>query len=158
MEVAIPVKEIYCMDRPTPQKSTIESGKILWKLISLLSLNSLTFSHDGIDKLKKLLNIFIELNSSHLANEVEAITSFSPSFITKRFDAQAWKGFTRGMNIELIFNDTIVNHGLPLSLVISKFLASYTTINTFVDVTVKNTSWNRTLKVWEQHLGLKEYL
>lgn len=158
VEVAIPVKEIYCLDRPTPQKSTIESGKILWKLISLLSLNSLTFTNNCIDKLKKLLNIFVELNASHLSNEVDAITSFSPSFITKRFDDQAWKGFTRGMNIDLTFDDSIVNHGLPLSLVISKFLASYTTINTFVDVTVKNTSWNRTLKVWEQQLGLKEYL
>lgn len=158
VEVAIPVKNIYCINRPTPQKSTIESGKILWKLISLLSLNSLSFTKNGLEKLKKLLNIFVELSMSQLSNEVNAIVSFSPSFVTKRFDDQMWKGFTRGMNIELIFDDSIPNHGLPLSLVISKFLASYTTINTFVDVTVKNTSWNRTLRTWKQHLGLKEYL
>lgn len=157
-EVAIPVKNIYCVNRPTPQKSTIESGKILWKLISLLSLNSLSFTANGIEKLKKVLNIFVELNASQLSNEVDAIVSFTPSFITRRFDDQAWKGFTRGMNIDLTFDGSIPNRGLPLSLVISKFLASYTTINTFVDVTVKNTSWNRTLKTWKQHLGLREYL
>lgn len=158
IETAIPVKNIYCAERPTAQKSTVESGKILWKLISLLSLNSLSFTSDGTEKLKTLLNIFVELSTSRLGNEVESISNFVTSFATKRFDEQAWKGFTRGMNIEITFDDKVHNLGLPLSLVISKFLTSYITINTFVDVTVKNTEWNRIVKKWNQQMGIKEYL
>ena len=81
-----------------------------------------------------------------------------PLYQLKRFDEQAWKGFTRGMNVEITFNDELVNRGLPLSFVIANFLASYTTINTFVDVIVMNTAWNRSLRTWTHQLGNREYL
>ncbi|MDR2781218.1 MAG: type VI secretion system baseplate subunit TssF [Holosporaceae bacterium] len=158
IEISIPTTKIYCVDRPTPQKSSIKSGEILWKLISALSLNSISFSKDGVKKIRDLLRVFADISGSILEIEVDAIVSIDSFISTRRFDEQTWRGFVRGANIEITFDDSIQNLGLPLSLVLSKFLSSYTSINTFTDVIVKNISKNGVLKEWKQQFGIQNYL
>ncbi|MDR1983102.1 MAG: type VI secretion system baseplate subunit TssF [Holosporaceae bacterium] len=158
IELSVPTKKIYCIDRPTPQKPSIKSGEVLWKLISALSLNSISFSEDGIKKIRDILRVFADISGSILEREVDAIASIDSFITTRRFDEQTWRGFVRGADIEITFDDRIQNLGLPLSLVLSKFLSSYTSINTFTDVIVKNTSKNGILKKWKQQFGIKNYL
>lgn len=156
IELSIPVKKIYCVDRPTHQKPSIRTGKALWKLISALALNSISFSSDGIKKIKEVLNVFADIYESNLLKEVDAILSIDSTITTKRIDEQTWRGFIRGAEIEITFDDALYNLGLPLSLVLAKFLSSYTTINTYTDVTVK--SKNKVLRKWEQQFGIQNYL
>jgi type VI secretion system protein ImpG len=158
MEISAPVKKIYCIDRPTPQKPSIKSGETLWKLISALSLNSISFSNDGIKKIQDVLRVFTDISGSILETEIDAIVSVGSSITTRRFDEQTWRGFVRGTNIEITFDDSIQNLGLPLSLVLAKFLSSYTSINTFTDVIVKNIAKNGVLKEWKQQFGVQTYL
>ncbi|MDR0632316.1 MAG: type VI secretion system baseplate subunit TssF [Holosporaceae bacterium] len=158
VELSVPVRKIYCMDRPTPQKPSIKSGEALWKLIAALSLNSISFSQDGIKKIRDVLKVFADISGSTLDREIDSIVSISNSITTRRFDEQTWRGFVRGTNIQITFDDTIQNLGLPLSLVLSKFLSSYTSINTFTDIFVKNTAKNGILKEWKQQFGIKNYL
>jgi type VI secretion system protein ImpG len=158
LELSAPIKKIYCTDRPTAQKPSIKNGETLWKLISALSLNSLSFSTDGISKIREVLTVFADAARSSLAGEIEAIVSIDSFVTTKRIDEQSWRGFIQGSNIEITFDDTIFNLGLPLSLILSKFLSSYTSINTFTDVSVKNISRNGILKKWNQKFGIKNYL
>ncbi len=156
IEVSAPIKRVYCLDRPTVQRPSIQNGRSLWKLISALSLNSISFSTEGVEKIREVLNIFTDIANSNLSKEAEAILSINSSIITKRADEQTWRGFIRGTEIEISFDDSIENLGLPLSLVLSRFLSSYTTINTFVDVIVK--SKDRVVKKWEQQFGIQNYL
>ncbi len=158
IELSAPIKNVYCLDRPTNQKSSIKTGEILWKLISALSLSSLSFSADGIKKLKEILYIFADIADSNLSGEIDAILSIDSTIQTKRLNEQIWKGFARGTNVEISFDESIANLGLPLSLIISKFLSSYTSINTFVEVSVKNTSKNRELRKWKHNFGSTNYL
>jgi type VI secretion system protein ImpG len=158
MEVSAPVKRIYCVDRPTPQKPSIKSGETLWKLISALSLNSISFSSDGIKKVRDVLRVFTDISGSVLETEIDAIVSVDSFVTTRRFDEQTWRGFVRGTNIEITFDDSVQNLGLPLSLVLAKFLSSYTSINTFTDVIVKNIAKNGVLKEWKQQFGVQHYL
>jgi type VI secretion system protein ImpG len=158
IEISVPAKQIYCADRPTIQKPCIKSGEILWKLVSVLSLNSVSFSPEGISKLKEVLNVFADITRSNIAEEVDSIVSMNSSIVTRRIHDQVWNGFARGSNIEILFDEYIPNMGLPLSMVIAKFLSTYTAINTFTEVSVKNVSKNGVLKRWDQHFGLKNYL
>ncbi|MDR2766146.1 MAG: type VI secretion system baseplate subunit TssF [Holosporaceae bacterium] len=158
MELSAPVKRIYCADRPTVQKPSIKKGEVLWKLISALSLNSISFDKGGINKIRELLEVFADASGSPLGVEVDSIVSLDCSVATGRVDEQTWRGFVRGSNVEITFDDAISNLGLPLSLVLSRFLSSYTSINTFTDVSVKNISTNGILKRWEQQFGAKNYL
>ncbi|MDR1236012.1 MAG: type VI secretion system baseplate subunit TssF [Holosporaceae bacterium] len=156
IEISVPVTKIYCLDRPTPQKPAIKSGEMLWKLISALSLNSISFSRDGIKKLREVLRVFAD--GSLLDAEIDSIVSIDSFISTRRFDEQTWRGFVRGANIEITFGTDIQNLGLPLSLVLSKFLSSYGSINTFTDVIVKNVAQNGVLKEWKQQFGTQNYL
>ncbi|MDR3179953.1 MAG: type VI secretion system baseplate subunit TssF [Holosporaceae bacterium] len=158
IEISTPVKRIYCADRPTIQKPCLKSGEILWKLVSALSLNSISFSGDGVNKLKEVLNIFADISRSNIAEEVDSIVSIGSDIVARRINDQAWSGFVRGSSIEILFDEYIFNMGLPLSMVIAKFLSTYTSINTFTEVSVKNVSKNGVVKRWDQHFGSKNYL
>lgn len=158
LELSAPVNNVYCLDRPTDQKQSIKNGETLWKLISILSLNSLSFNSDGIKKLKEILNLFADISNASLMREVDSIVSIESSIKTKRINNQAWCGFVRGSCIDITFDETLSNLGLPLSLVVSKFLTEYTSINTFTEVSVKNLSRNGILKKWDYNFGNKNYL
>lgn len=158
IELSAPVSDIYCVNRPTNQISSIKKGEILWKLISALSLNSVSFDKSGISKLKEVLEVFADVSKTALGGEVDAILDISCYPKTKRIDDQTWRGFVRGSCVEITFDESIFNLGIPLSLVISKFLSSYTTVNTFTEVCVKNTERNEILKTWDQTFGIKNYL
>ena len=156
VEISLPVKQIYCVNRPTPQKNSLKNGAVLWKLISLISLNSLSFSEHGIMKLKEILRLFSDMTNSSLSREIDAIFEMSSHLDVKRITNQSWYGFIHGTNIEICFDDNLYNKGLPLSLVISKFLSCYTGINTFTDISVK--SQMGMLRKWEMQLGSRNYL
>lgn len=158
IELSVPIKNIHCINRPTNQISSIKEGEILWKLISALSLNSISFDKDGILKLKEVLEIFANISKTSLGGEVDAILDVSCHTKTKRIDKQTWRGFIRGSCVEITFDESIFNLGIPLSMVVSKFLSSYTTINTFTEVCVKNTEKNGILKIWDQNFGIRNYL
>lgn len=157
-EASVPVSQIYCADRPTPQRPAILAGEIFWKLISILSLNSMSFSENGIQKIKMILQTFANLAASPSKNEVQALIGLQSTMSVRHFNEQSWKGFIRGTEVELTFNDDIVNLGLPLSMVLSKVLTLFTTINSFVDVVVKNTSHHGILRKWQHRLGIQNYL
>ena len=158
IELSSPINAVYCLDRPTDQKSSIKNGEMLWKLVSALSLNSVSFSSDGIKKLKEILNLFADAANASLTREIDAIMSVESSIKTKRISNQTWCGFVRGSCIDITFDETISNLGLPLSLVISKFLTMYTSINTFTEVSVRNTTRNGVLKKCNHNFGNKMYL
>lgn len=155
-ELSLPVKQIFCVNRPTSQKNSLKNGAVLWKLISLISLNSLSFSEHGIMKLKEILRLFSDMTNSSLSREIDAIFEMSSHLDVKRITNQSWYGFIHGTNIEIHVDDNLYNKGLPLSLVISKFLSCYTGINTFTDISVK--SKMGMLRKWEMQLGSRNYL
>ena len=90
--------------------------------------------------------------------KIDTIVTIESSIKTKRINNQAWCGFVRGSCIDITFDETLSNLGLPLSLVVSKFLTEYTSINTFTEVSVKNLSRNGILKKWDYNFGNKNYL
>ena len=157
-EISTPTKNIFCVERPTSQKTSIKTGEILWKFVSALSLNSISFNSDGIKKIKEIVGIFADISISSLRGEIDAMIDVKCKTKTKRVCNQTWQGFAVGSSIEITFDDSISNFGIPLSLVISKFLTSYTSINTFTEVIVKSTTKNGILKKWEQHFGIQNYL
>lgn len=148
IEISIPATRIYCIDRPTPQVDSPKTGEFLWKLISILSLNSISFNEHGIQKIKNILETFATHMNSRLSGEIDSIISLNCNQQVKRIGNQTWQGFAIGTDVEITFDHTIVNLGLPLSLVLSKFLSSFIPINTFVEVSVKNVTKNGIVKKW----------
>ena len=53
---SLPIRKIYCVDRPTAQKDPIRQGTFLWQLISMCSLNSMSIYSNGGKKLQAILD------------------------------------------------------------------------------------------------------
>lgn len=155
-ELSLPVKQIYCINRPTAQTNSLKNGELLWKIISALSLNSISFFDHGMKKFKEVLRLFADVTNSNLDDEINAITGIECHHAIRRTVQQSWYGFINGTEICLNFDNQLHNCGLPLSLIVSKFLATYTTINTFSEVSVK--TQNGLVKKWAKQTGIKNYL
>lgn len=156
VEQSLPVKKIYCVDRPTPQKSSIENGESLWKIISMLSLNSISFFENGAEKLKDIISVFSDGISSHLSSEINAIEDMRFSNVTKLHNGSEWRGFIRGTGIEIDFDNSVSNLGIPLSLILSNFFEVYCHINTYTELTTLVNG--KRIKTWPIKIGLHNYL
>lgn len=151
---SLPIDSAYNIDRPTQQKPAIHTDT-MWHLISILSLNNIAFDQAGIGKLKEILLTFANISNSHLKSEVYSMSDFEIQN-TNMYIRDDWKTFIKGYNVSIKFDSDIKNDGIPLSFVLSKFLASYANINTFVELSVKNTS-NECIKTWKAEIG-KQHL
>ena len=134
----------------------MKNGSVLWKLISILSLNSLSFAENGMDKLKEILRLFSHISGSIFDYEIDAIVDVKSKVNVKRVLNQSWYGFLHGSDITITVDDKLYNRGIPLSLIISKFLSTHASVNTFVDVHLK--SHEGILKTWSTQFGNTPYL
>lgn len=155
-EISLPVEKIYCLERPTSQKIFLKNSDALWKVISMFSLNSISFVENGLEKLKDILSIFSDGLNSNLYSEIEAIENFTCRNVSMLNKNSEWKGFVRGNRINIEFDSSLLNSGIPLSLILSNFFSVYCSINTYTELT---TSINgKVRKVWPINLGLQNYL
>lgn len=152
IERTLPVKQIYCLLRPTPQSNAICDGEAIWKLISMLSLNSLSFS-DPTEFRKKLNEIVSVFAHKNTVNEVDNITNVAIRKTTKLHKSEAWKGFIRGTSIDITFDTS--DSGMLFSYILSNMFSVYTSINTFTELTTINETGSKT---WDMNTGLHNYL
>ena len=120
----------------------------LWNLVSILRLNhaSLVDGADGLVNLQDLLMLFAGESASNQA-QVRAIKSLSAKPATMRKGNDVWRGLCTGTDVSIEFEQDAFIGGsvLLFSRVLAEFLSLYTTVNSFVRVTVM-----RNGQVWKR--------
>lgn len=150
---------ITCLYEPSEQRDPPLSGATLWRLVSLLRLNheSLVGGGNGVQTLRDMLSLFASSSARDLG-QINGVRSLEARGVTARVGGDAWRGFCRGTEVQLGFEETAFVGGSPLllSAVLARFFALYTTVNSFVRLTARRNGedWKR----WEPMCGRQHLL
>ena len=139
---------IKCLYGPSAQRPAPLAAQAMWRLVALLRLNhgSLVDGSDGVQALRGMLRLFCDESARELA-QVRGLSLLEARPATARISHEGWKGHCRGTEVDVEFNEEAFVGGSPLllSAVLARFLALYTTINTFVRLRVR-----RRNEIWHQ--------
>jgi type VI secretion system protein ImpG len=139
---------VRCLYEPTQQRDPPMGSETLWRLVSLLTLNhqSLVDGSTGRDQLREMLTLFAG-DSKRDHEQIRGIRELEARSVTARVGADAWRGYCRGTEVLLEFEEEAFVGGSPLlmSAVLARFFAMYTSINSFVRLGVR-----RGDEVWKQ--------
>ncbi len=130
---------IRALYQPSLQRAPALEAKALWSLVGLLRLNhrSLVDGTAGVQNLQQMLLLFAG-DSARDQAQVRGIKSMSASPATARLGRELWRGHCRGTDIVLEFDPDAFIGTSPLVLagVLSRFFALYTSVNSFVRLSV----------------------
>jgi type VI secretion system protein ImpG len=139
---------VRCLYEPTSQRTPPMGSETLWRLVSLLTLNhqSLVDGSTGKDQLHEMLSLFAS-DSTRDHEQIRGIANLKARSVTGHIGTEAWRGYCRGTEILLEFDEEAFVGGsrLMMSAALARFFAMYTSVNSFVQLRV-----NRGEEVWKQ--------
>lgn len=156
-DVAAPVAHIVCLTKPTPQIAPPSDGSTLWRLVSHLSLNYLSFSsgEDSLTGLREILRLYCSSERSVAHQQIAGIREMSLRRTVQRVGRQAWRGFCNGTEVTLTFDENAYVGGgaFLLAMVLNRFFALYTSVNSFTQLVVKSQQREGDWKRWQPMAG-----
>jgi type VI secretion system protein ImpG len=170
LKLAAPVSEVRCVRTPTlPLRPPRHRRGAYWRLLSHLSLNhlSLTDPEEGRLALQEILRLydFSDADSGHqraevLALLVEGLIGVSSRRVVGRVGEAAAAGFCRGVEVTIeLDEEKYVGTGAFLfASVLERFLALYTTVNSFTQLVAVAKQGGRVIKRWPPRTGDKPLL
>jgi len=151
--------QINCLYEPTAQRDPPLGSETLWRLVSLLTLNhqSLVSGATGTEQLREMLTLFAS-DSMRDREQIHGIRGLSAQSITARVGQDAWRGYCRGTEVVLEYDEEAFVGGSPLllSAVLARFFAMYTSVNSFVRLSVRR--GDEIWKQWEPMSGRQQIL
>ncbi|WP_325345702.1 type VI secretion system baseplate subunit TssF [Xylophilus sp.] len=127
--------QVRCLYEPTPQHDPPLGSESLWRLVSLLTLNhqSLVDGSTGREQLREMLLLFAS-DSRRDHAQIRGIAGLSARGVTAHVGTEAWRGYCRGTQVTLDFDEDAFTGSSPLMLaaVLARFFALYTSVNSFV--------------------------
>jgi type VI secretion system protein ImpG len=145
---------VRCLYEPTAQRDPPLGSETLWRLVSLLTLNhqSLVDGSTGREQLREMLLLFAS-DSRRDHAQIRGIAGLSARGVTAHVGTDAWRGYCRGTQVTLEFEDDAFVGGSPLmmSAVLARFFAMYTSVNSFVRLAVR--SGDEIRKQWAPMTG-----
>jgi type VI secretion system protein ImpG len=136
-----PLQRISCLTAPTRTLRPAWGYGLLWRLISHLSLNHLSlYSPDGDpDALREILRLYDVRDSDETRGMIQGLQSVRARRITGRPGGSIAGGFARGLEVTLEFDEKKFtgNSVYLMAAVLERFLAMYSSINSFTQTTVK---------------------
>ncbi|SEH09164.1 type VI secretion system baseplate subunit TssF [Candidatus Venteria ishoeyi] len=164
IEAVAPLTHITCLNKPTPQLDPPLRGDSVWRLVSHLSLNHLSLtanSEESLLALRELLRLY-QFAAPHkpIDRQVAGIRSLACKQSVERLGPDAWRGFVRGFEITLEFDDELYvgSSAFLLASVLNHFFPLYTSANSFTRLVIKNTRKEGIWKKWPSRTGEKTLL
>lgn len=142
LEVDLPVSGVINLMRPTPQTDPIDQGAALWRLVSHLSANhvSATSGEDGtgLGSLRALWSIYRGGGETGPASLADGFTSLETRRVVRQIGTDAWRGFCRGVEVTLTFDETrVADPGVYLfGCVLSRYFGLTTSVNSFAELVI----------------------
>jgi type VI secretion system protein ImpG len=157
IEEAAPASEIVCLTKPTQQLDPPLAGSTLWRLISHLSVNFLSLSDDaeGLKALREILALYSYLNDAAVVQQVSGIRNLRSKKVVRRIGTDAWRGFCRGVEIELLFDEELYvgSSAFLFGSVLNRFFALYASVNSFTQLVIRSKQRDGIWKKWPAVIG-----
>ena len=137
------LSHVRCLTKPTETVRPPQRRAVQWRLISHLNLNplSLVESREGKpEALQEILHLYNFGDSSATRQQILGITEIESRKVVRRIGGHIGAGFIRGLETSLTFDEQqFVGGGMYLfACVLERFLALYTTLNSFSQLVVKS--------------------
>jgi type VI secretion system protein ImpG len=152
-----PVRRITALAQPTPLVRPRVESALLWRLVSLLSLNFVSLVEGGPAGLQELLRLHNVRDSAAADKEIQAIVGLTASPTYARIASEHGLAFGRGHRVSLeLDEDQFVGGGVYLfASVIERFLGLYTSLNSFNVLRVTTRQRREAVKEWPPRAGWK---
>jgi type VI secretion system protein ImpG len=152
-DVAAPISAIVALRKPTRPIDPPLGGQMLWRLVSHLSLNYLSLGEmeDSLKALREIFNLYCPPDAAAQRKQIQGIRRLSHRQVVRRMSSgAAWKGFCRGMEVELLFdeNEFVGGSAFLFASVINQFLALFASTNSFTQLLIRRSA--RESEVWKQ--------
>ena len=159
IEVDAPVSRILCLGGPTRQLSPPMRGQTLWRLVSHLSLNHLSLRGGEVSlaALREILRLYGHAGDDSIEKQIVGIHALSSRPIVRRIGSEAWRGFCRGTEITLEFDETLYAgaNAFLLSAVLSQFLALHAATDSFTELVARSRQREEVWRRWPAQAGEK---
>lgn len=155
VEKALPISEIKLVNGLSDEVMLNVSDDYMWKLITLLSLNSLSLNGDNdLKQIENIINFFKDmLNiSNSKENLSNAIKNISVDSSTKHILKDGWRGFVHGYCVTLELDRNNCNSPVLFGAIMEKIFSNFVQMDSFVDVAVM--SGGGVIKKWSMGNGV----
>ena len=157
-----PVNTITAVTKPTPHLTPDQIGSRPWALVSQLALNHLSLA-DGpqaLPALKDILRLHVGANKEAGLKQIDALTGLSCRPVMLPVDKDGWRGFVRGIHVQLEMNRSHFNDSNPVLFcsVLRHFFTLYANINNLVEVSLKTRDIQEGPTQWQALAGAKTIL
>ncbi len=152
-----PIERIVALVKPTDAILPPANASLLWRLVSQLSLNYLSLASDNGDAFREILRLHNFGNSIAADKQIQGITELRGKPHFARLSSDSGVSFARGTRIELeIDEEQFAGSGVyTFSSVLDRFLALYTSMNSFSQLVVRTRQRKGVLKQWPARSGQK---
>jgi type VI secretion system protein ImpG len=155
MTGAAAIKRIVALRKPTRTLRPPLDGKMLWGLISQLSLNYLSIVGNGREGLQKMLELHDFSDSPEVKKQISGITAVDSRRHFARVISEHGISFARGMRVEMEFDEEqFTGAGTYLfASVLEKFLGLYVSMNSFSQFVARCRQRKEPLGEWPPRAG-----
>jgi type VI secretion system protein ImpG len=149
---------IRCLRKPTASLRAPLRRGAQWRLISHLSLNFLSLVEgegaSGPEALQEILKLYDFADSSASRQQIAGLTGVSARRVLRRVGS-ASSGFVRGLEVSIEFDEAqFIGSGIFLfASVLERFLALYSSVNSFSQLVASTRQREGLLKRWTPRAG-----
>ena len=168
VEEAVPVLRdesrpgIYALTKPTFQLSPPLDGPTYWRLTSHLALNyiSLTEGEESLKALREFIKLYSYIDLRSVEQAAHGIRDMSARQVVRRIGDEAWRGFCRGVEVTLTFDESLYagSSAYLLASVLNHFLALHAPVNGFTELVIKSTNRKGIWTRWPPMAGAQPLL
>lgn len=156
------VFQVSCLTKPTLELDPPLGGKTLWMLVSHLSVNHMSMSSgpEGVQALRGLLHLYQAGNQSRSDGEINGIKTMATRQVMRRMTTDAGRGFVRGTEIALTFDERLFAGASPfaLAMVLNRYFAMYSAVNSFTQLVIRSAQREGDWYTWEPMSGQQPVL
>lgn len=156
LEDAAPVGQAMLLYKPTLPRYRAGTGETAWRLVSQMALNhlSLTTGPDALEALQEILTLHT-LDDPAARVQVAALRTMAVRPIVQRVGRDAWRGFCRGLSVNLEIDERGFVGASPLVFgeVLSRFMGLYASINSFVQLSFRSMQRGGEWRTWPSVTG-----
>jgi type VI secretion system protein ImpG len=155
LEGSAPLSRIRYLVKPTKTLRPPIGGGSQWRLISHLSLNYLSLLEGGEDAFREILKLYDYTGTASVRQQIAGIIRVSSRSVVRRPAAMGWNGFCRGVEVTMVFDEEkyVGSSVFLFASVLEKFLALYTSLNSFVELVARTTQREVPLRKWPPRAG-----
>ncbi len=148
----VPASRILLLTKPSRQLSPPAHGQTLWRLVSTLAVNRLSFGNapQRLDALKEILRVFNLAHAAVVEQQIDGIRAMAVNPVVRRLGADAWRGFCRGSEIVLTFDERnyVGSSIFPFAGVLDRFFAVHASMNSFTQLAIRSVQREGILREW----------